>query len=198
MAKHPDRTIQMRESYIDMVVMPMNVFMRPDSGQGPSVLDEYFERVPRDRPLLREIYAGGPDPFDLVSRLWQGVGWTEVPALEGTRPYHTDVLWGLRAPSVADPHIDAALGTFGQQHGHDRARRAVAEQLAERLLMIRDAMSLDQRDETGRCVARQGRLGKVRIGGEEILRPAVQIGEIRAPAANLGPLSCYIEPAPGE
>jgi hypothetical protein len=106
MAKHPDRTIQMRTSYIDMVVMPMNVFMRPDSGQGPSMLDEYFERVPRDRALLREIYAGGPDPFDLVNRLWQGVGWTELPALEGTRPYHTDVLWGLRPPSVSEPHID--------------------------------------------------------------------------------------------
>ena len=70
------------------------------------MLDEYFERVPRDRPLLREIYAGGPDPFDLVSRLWQGIGWTELPALEGTRPYHTDVLWGLKAPSVSEPHID--------------------------------------------------------------------------------------------
>ena len=28
------------------------------------------------------------------------------PALENGRPYHTDVLWGLTRPSVAEPHID--------------------------------------------------------------------------------------------
>jgi hypothetical protein len=106
MAEHPDYRVNMRTSYVDMVVMPMNVFMRPDSGEGESSLDEYFARVPRDRPRLREIYAGGPDPFELVSALWRETGWTELPALEGTRPYHTDVLWGLTAPSVAAPHID--------------------------------------------------------------------------------------------
>jgi hypothetical protein len=106
MAAHPSNRLQMRTSTIDTVVFPMNAFMRPDSGQGDSVLDEYFARVPRDRPLLRAIYAGGPDPIDLVSALWRQIGWTQQPALEGDRPYHTDVLWGLLAPSVADPHID--------------------------------------------------------------------------------------------
>jgi hypothetical protein len=105
-AEHPDHRIQMRTSIIDMVVMPMNVFMRPDSGDGPSVLNEYFDRVPRDRPVLRAMYAGGPDPFELVSALWRQTGWTDLPALEGDRPYHTDVLWGLAPPSVAEPHID--------------------------------------------------------------------------------------------
>lgn len=106
MAAHPDNRLEMRTSVIDTVVMPMNAFMRPDSGEGASPLDEYFARVPRDRPLLREIYAGGPDPFELVSALWRQTGWTELPALEGDRPYHTDVLWGLLPPSVAEPHID--------------------------------------------------------------------------------------------
>lgn len=106
MAEHPDYRVNMRTSFVDMVVKPMNVFMRPDSGEGTSVLDEYFARVPVDRPRLREIYAGGPDPFELISALWRQTGWSQIAALEGTRPYHTDVLWGLTAPSVATPHID--------------------------------------------------------------------------------------------
>ena len=63
---------------------------------------------------------------------------------------------------VADPDIDAALRAFGQQHGDDRARRAVAEQLAERLLVIGDAVPLDQRDEVGLRVAAQRRTAEVR------------------------------------
>ena len=106
MAEHPANRLDMRTSIIDAVVWPMNAFMRPDSGEGPSVLDEYFARVPRERPLLRQIYAGGPDPYDLVTDLWAQIGWQRQPAVEGDRPYHTDVLWGLVAPSVAQPHID--------------------------------------------------------------------------------------------
>ena len=53
------------------------------------------------------------------------------------------------------PYVDTALRAFGHQHGDDGARRAVAEQLAERLLMIGDAMALDQRDEISLRVAAQ-------------------------------------------
>ena len=44
-------------------------------------------------------------------------------------------------------------------------------------------MLLDQRHEIGRRVARQRRLGEVRIGRDEVCRRAVKVGEIAAPAA---------------
>jgi hypothetical protein len=103
---HPNYRITMRTSTIDMVNRPMNVFMRPDDSDGQSYLDAYFDAVAQDRPRLREMFAGGADPYELVSGLWSRIGWKECPAVEGTRPYHTDVLWGLVPPSIATPHID--------------------------------------------------------------------------------------------
>ncbi len=103
---HPEHHVFLRTNFVDMVVMAMNTFMRSDSESGPSRLDEYFSRVSHDRPLLREIYAGGLDPFDLVSAFWRHTGYHEVPAVEGTRPYHTDVLWGMVGPALAPPHVD--------------------------------------------------------------------------------------------
>ena len=44
-------------------------------------------------------------------------------------------------------------------------------------------MLFDQRDEIGGRVAGQRRLGEMRIGGEEILGLAVEVGEIAAAAA---------------
>ena len=44
-------------------------------------------------------------------------------------------------------------------------------------------MLVEQGDEISRGVARQGRLAKVRIAGEEVLRPSVQVGEIAAASA---------------
>ena len=44
-------------------------------------------------------------------------------------------------------------------------------------------MLFHQRDAIRGRVARQRRLGKMRIGGEEIFRLAVEVGEIAAPAA---------------
>jgi hypothetical protein len=106
LAEHPDHHVFMRTNYVDTVVMAMNVFMRPDSESGPSRLDEYFARVPLDRARLREIYAGGPDPFELVRSFWRDTGWKELPAMEDARPYHTDTLWGMVEPSLAPPHVD--------------------------------------------------------------------------------------------
>ena len=84
---------------------------------------------------------------------------------------------------LADPDVDTAPRAFGQQHGHDGARRAVAEQLAERLLVIGDAMALHQRDEIGLRVAAQRRPAEVRVARQKAIRRAVQIGEIAAAAA---------------
>ncbi len=90
---------------------------------------------------------------------------------------------------VSDPDIDAPLRTFSEQHGHDGAGRSVAEQLAERLLVVGDAMALDQRDEIILGVAGERRPAEVRIAGEKPVGRAMQVGEIAAPAArdqNLG------------
>jgi hypothetical protein len=42
---------------------------------------------------------------------------------------------------------------FGLQHVDDLLRTVVAEQLAQRLFVVRDAVAVDQRDEMLRCVA---------------------------------------------
>ena len=80
-------------------------------------------------------------------------------------------------------HLDADGGAFGQQHGHDLPRRAVAEELAQRLLVPGDAVLLDQGDEVVLGVARQRRLAEMRIGRQERLGPAAEVGEVAAAAA---------------
>src|SRR6202140_2463645 len=58
-------------------------------------------------------------------------------------------------------------------------------------------MLLHQRNEILRRVAGKQRLGKMRIAGEKILRPAVEVGEIAAPTARdenlLSQLVCTFE-----
>ncbi len=102
-----------------------------------------------------------------------------------------------------NPHADGAALRF--QHGHDLLRRAVAEELAQSFLVVGDRVLLHQRNEIRGRVARQRGLGKVRIGGDEIFRTAVQVGEVAAPAAGdqdlfadaLGPLQHgHAAPAP--
>jgi hypothetical protein len=44
-------------------------------------------------------------------------------------------------------------------------------------------VAFDEMDEVGGCVAGQGRLGKVGIGGEEVVGAGVEVGEVRAAAA---------------
>ena len=79
--------------------------------------------------------------------------------------------------------IDAGRLAFRHQHGHDLPRRAVAEQLPQRLFVEGDAMLLHQRDKVMLGVARQRRAREMRIGREEALRRAARIGEVAAPAA---------------
>lgn len=104
---HPENALPMKPCSVDTVVLPMNVFMRPDDAKGPSNLDAYFARVPGDRATLRKMYEGGPDPFPLLQKLWRGVGWREVETEDRGRPYHTDVLWGLPSPGYSPPHVDS-------------------------------------------------------------------------------------------
>ena len=77
----------------------------------------------------------------------------------------------------------AALCAFVDEHAHDLFRRVVAEQLAEFLLVVRDAMPLDELDEIGRRVARQRGFAEVRIGREVLRGRRAEVGEVAAPAA---------------
>ena len=72
---------------------------------------------------------------------------------------------------------------FGFEHFHDVLRGTVAEKLAERFLVIRNAVFFDQRDEVGRFVPGQGGFREVRIRGIEIFRPAMEVREIAAASA---------------
>jgi hypothetical protein len=99
------------------------------------------------------------------------------------RTHHEAVGLFDRRDLVRDADIDADCVAFGQQHGNDLPRRAVAEELAQRLLVPGDTVLLHQGDEVVLRIARQRRLAEMRIGREEGLGPAVRVGEIAAPAA---------------
>ena len=79
--------------------------------------------------------------------------------------------------------LHAGGAAFGFQHVGDVAGGVVAEELAERFFVVGDAMLFDEGEEVRGGVAGQGGLGKVGIGGEEILRLAMDVGEIAAASA---------------
>ena len=81
----------------------------------------------------------------------------------------------------ADIYADGV--TFSQQHGDYRLRRAVAEQLTQRFLVPGNTVLVDQGDEIVLGVARQGRFAEMRIGGQEVFRFGIQVGEIAPPTA---------------
>src|SRR5258707_12151587 len=81
------------------------------------------------------------------------------------------------------PYVAAGRLAFGQQHGHDLARRAVAEKLTQGLLVPGDAMLVDQGDEIVLGAARQRRFAEMRIARQERLGAAQEVGEVAASAA---------------
>jgi len=72
---------------------------------------------------------------------------------------------------------------LGQQHGDDLLGRAVAEQLAELLLVVGDAMLADGLEEVLRREARQRRAAEMRVVGKVVFWTSVQVGEIAASAS---------------
>lgn len=84
---------------------------------------------------------------------------------------------------MADVNLNIVGATFALQHVCDVASRAVAEELAEGFFVVGNPMFLDQGDEVSGRVARQGRLGKMRVAGNKILRAAMNVGEVTAPPA---------------
>ena len=85
----------------------------------------------------------------------------------------------------AGGELDArvGLGALGQQHVEDVVGGAVAEELAEGLLVPGDAVLFDQREEVLRGEAGERGLGEMRVGGEEVFRRGVAVGEVAAAAA---------------
>ena len=87
--------------------------------------------------------------------------------------------------------VHAPTGRTGlalaQQHIDQVLRRAVAKQLALVLLMEGHAVLLQQRDEIGRCVARQGAAAERRVLAQEmpvrLAHVQVAVGEVAATAA---------------
>ena len=49
--------------------------------------------------------------------------------------------------------------------------------------MVGDAVLFDERDEVLRGVAGEGGLGEVGVGGEEVFRAGVEVGEVAAASA---------------
>ena len=76
-----------------------------------------------------------------------------------------------------------ALGTLAFEHGDDVVGGAVAEELAEGLLVVGNAVLVDEGDEVGGGVAAEGGLGEVGVVGEEVLGAGVEVGEVAAAAA---------------
>ena len=85
--------------------------------------------------------------------------------------------------SSGEKDAHASIGTFAHEQIDNLLRGAVAEELAERFLVIRDAVPLNEPDKICGRVARERRFGEVGIGGEEIAGLRVQVGEVAAASA---------------
>jgi hypothetical protein len=93
-------------------------------------------------------------------------------------------LWAVDiGNSVGEAQIDAHAIAFCHKHGDHRLRRAVAEQLAEGFFVPGDAVLVDQGDEIVLSIAGQRRFAEMRVAGQEIFRPGIEIREVAAPAA---------------
>src|SRR5450755_2079241 len=92
--------------------------------------------------------------------------------------YHEVIVTPHFPCSRCSEYLDPSSAALFLQHADDFLRRAVAEQLSQRFLVIRNAMLLDERDEVLWCIPRQRRRAEMRIGRQEVVRPAMQVGEI--------------------
>ena len=84
--------------------------------------------------------------------------------------------------SAVEKNLHAGGAAFCFQHVRDVFRGAIAEKLAQGLLVVGDAMFFNQSGEIGGRVTGEGGFRKVFVCGEEVFRPAMQVGEI-APAS---------------
>src|SRR5438552_13570586 len=80
------------------------------------------------------------------------------------------------------PPLHSAARAFRLEHRDDVERGAVAEELAELLLVVGDAVTLDETDELRRRVACERRAAEIRVLRQKVRRPRVDVREV-APAA---------------
>ena len=89
-----------------------------------------------------------------------------------------------RQNAAVHPHVHAGVGAFLLQQLEDLFRAVVAEELAELLLVPRDAVALDEREEILRREAREGGLQEVRAAAGDVVGGGrAEVGEVAAPAA---------------
>ena len=84
---------------------------------------------------------------------------------------------------VAEAGIDVRRVALIDQHRDDLPGRAVAEALAERLLVVDDAVLVDQRDEVGGGVPLQRRPREVLVLRQKAIGRGTGVGEVAPPAA---------------
>ncbi len=80
-------------------------------------------------------------------------------------------------------NLDRGFAALGFEHIGDVLRGALAEKLAERFLVIGNAVFFDQGDEVGRSVACERGFCEMLVCADEILRAAVNVRKIAAAAA---------------
>jgi hypothetical protein len=85
--------------------------------------------------------------------------------------------------SAIEEDLHAGGSAFRLEHPGDILRGTIAEELAQRFFVVRDAMLLDESDEIRGSVTRQGGLREVLVRGDEVLRLAMEVGEIAAASA---------------
>lgn len=70
------------------------------------------------------------------------------------------------------------FSALAEEHIEDVVGGAVAEELAEGFLVVGDAVFFYQSNEVLRGVAGERGLGEVGVGGEEVFRSGVEVGEV--------------------
>ena len=101
-------------------------------------------------------------------------------ASSGATKYTVVARW----PKVeALSQISPGVAAFLLQHRRDVARRSIAEQLAELLLVVGNTMLFDEPNEIGWSIPGECRLGEMWIGRKKVFRAGVEVGEIAAATA---------------
>ena len=104
---------------------------------------------------------------------WAGAG----PDLE------TAAGLGYGEDACGELNVGVGGGALGEEHVEDVVGGAVAEELAEGFFVPGDAVFFDEGEEVLRGEAGERGFGKVRVGGEEVFRAGVEVGEVASPAA---------------
>ena len=105
----------------------------------------------------------------------------KVPAEVSTRKRLSACGDGEDAGGELD--ADVGVGALASSRVRMSLGGAVAEELAEGLLVLGDVVFFDQGEEVRRGEAGERGLGEVGVGGEEVFGAGVEVGEVAAAAA---------------